>query len=351
MVKYPSFQGENPMFEAFKKYAIFLLIAFQGILLNASEDYCAAPGGKVDVFADYLWWQVREDNTDFGILNTVTRAVDTDGETITTLSTALLRSKFDWRPGVRGGICYIAPGDMWKISAIGTHFKSTAKSSHILENYNPETNFIDVTNNGVVVEIPGFQPASEAHEELHINIDWADIDFSKPFMVSSCFYIEPHIGARSIWINQHSEITALMPNSVDGPGATLASKIKQRFWGYGLEAGIKGSWNIGGGLSLRGDLTTSILYSEYKISSHPFEIITEDIHTILSEKIHETDKIHTATPMLDLSLLLVYDMALYNHPLEIHVGWDQHVIFNGNRAVRGGNLSFQGVSAGLAFSY
>lgn len=222
-----------------KKILILILFA----LLSMHPLRASAEG--LSVFGDLLVWHASQE-TSSTWANIVSRpqsnVVDFDATNV----------DFSWNSGFRGGFLYEPTRNSREIGIYWTYFP--AKSS---------SNF----NVGEQIVIPEFFSGfASGNLFFGANLDWKimmnmfDLELGKKLNLGQGLIVRPAIGIKAGTINQtiNCEWDAVVYKSNE--------KLKNNFFGVGPSFGVNTTWNLYKNISLIGDLTTALMWGNWKIN-------------------------------------------------------------------------------------
>lgn len=294
--------------------------------------------GKFRIGAEWLYWRTKED----GLLS----AVFTDtADPLNSRSQAIHPcAKYD--NGFKVWADYELPDCCWDVSVSYLYVPGFARRSASTSE-SPDTQTIFVALDDLLTE--GFPSVTDINMKWNSNFQLIDVDFGKTLCFGECFNLRPHMGFRTIWMNQNFHYHAT--NAVDILAATSHTAYKQRFKSWGVEGGLCAEWKIGYGLSIIGNFGGSILYSKTHVSER-IELLSA-AGDVLPGSIG-CDSICSVTPTMDYFAGLQYTSCMCEMNFNIHVGWEQHILFAANRTrFFGGdrNIALQGLTLGMEVSF
>ena len=167
-----------------------------------------------------------------------------------------------WRAEAGGQIC-----GCWDLGAGYTQLKDHASGSRS----NSGANFILPIYGSFVGDTTtlGGAVTANVHADWHLKIDYADVTVSRAFCLGNCVSIKPHVGGRYARIHSHYDVKNHFIGVPTGFTAVNENiELENRFYGYGIAAGLDASWDIGCGLVLVSDATGSIVYGKNHFSFH-----------------------------------------------------------------------------------
>jgi len=99
-----------------------------------------------------------------------------------------------------------------------------------------------------------------------MNLDFLDLDLSRPFYEGMNLTVSPYFGMRGLLISQ--KLQGALFNTIGGVGTF---KTLSRGWAIGPNAGVSGNCLLGAGFRFEGYGSASLLYSRYtKLTVHQF---------------------------------------------------------------------------------
>ena len=332
-----------------KKNAIlFNLVAviLCGLTTPAAADFCgqnyndccewSVLDGKVTVGADWLYWKVQQDGVSPGAVVTSVTA-----DNLTTVTTRKAHPDFKWTNGFRINLGYELPCDCWDVNLAYTYMPSHAKINNFIAGDDVTVRFLPVG---------ATDSFTQYASKWDFNGNNIDLDIGRTVSFGECLTVRPHVGFRTTWFDQKFRSVAAL-----GDVAQTASferfSVKEKFQGYGVEAGLWTDYKLGCGVSLVGHFGGSILYSKFKIKSSVVagtSVLGEETITDLA---FSSESFYAATPTLDYFVGLQYADTLCDMIFKARLGWEQHVLFDTNRFLSTGNLSTQGLTLGLDIGF
>lgn len=314
--------------------------------------------GQVKVGADWLYWETRQDNMGLASLSNASVIAANPNS----LDLRVVEPKFKYTSGFRVNLGYELPCNCWEVNVIYTYMPTNSSSRHLFASTEDEIYIIPGNGLTEAVSSIGAEDVLSFHQKWDLTINNIDVDFARTITFNECISIRPHAGFRSLWYSEKQSVFVTVdPSATFNPNPLLPefsnydAVAKNKFTGYGVEAGLWGCWQVGCGFSIIGHFGGSVLYSKFDIcsfanetlvtSSTVGEVTTPVITEIGTIAAHDCQK--TATPTIDYFLGLQYADQMCDMSFAIRCGWEQHVIFNTNRISHNGNLSTQGLT--LAF--
>lgn len=232
------------------------------------EEYPAhVRNGGFRINLDFLYWQANEDGLEYGTKMIAGPIIGQSSKT----KTKLLDLHFDWDPGFRVGIGYVFNHfDQWALDLNWTHIRNEAHakdSAHGVESQVGEVDTIIPPWVSLLFELRS--GASKAHAHWHVNFNTVDLDLTRSYFASKRLDVNPHIGLRGAWIDQHyrAKYESVFLLSEGSPFFTRDVKFtgKNDFWGVGIRGGSELMWHFDRHWNLFAELSASILYGRFHV--------------------------------------------------------------------------------------
>lgn len=163
---------------------------------------------------------------------------------------------FSWDVGVKVGLGYKTPHDMWDVFARYTWYET--------EN----TNSSFKSSPSALVSIAWVIDLVAMRAKSHIKIDYnnVDMELARSYFQSGLLSFRPHFGLKSSWVHLNRDIVFTDNGTfTDGGSLGLDFKAKERlqFWGLGPRAGLDSKWYLGYNFHIFADVAASILYGYF----------------------------------------------------------------------------------------
>lgn len=210
---------------------------------------------RLFITADFLIWRADQDGLEFGIKNSLPITSEGIIGTIHDLS-------YDWNVGLRVGLGYNLPYDMWDLFLDWTSFHNTTK------------NGVSFSGDGYVKGIwtpnigagTNFQDFFFGDAHWKLAYDTMDLELGRHFFTSRTLSLRPHFGLRGARIEEHltlnfsgdQGLTGLQPIFVKGDND---------FHALGLRAGLNMFLHLNSQWSFFGKASGSVLYGRYHVTS------------------------------------------------------------------------------------
>lgn len=318
-----------------------------GLTTPATADFCSQNcndccewsvlDGKMTLGADWLYWKVQQDGISPGRI-----IVEKDEHLdFVAKKTKGIHTDPKWKSGFRINLGYELPCDCWDVNICYTYMPSNDKLVDFTSEEEEEKTFSSVLFND---DFDFFA------SKWNLTLNNIDLDIGRTVCFGECLKVRPHVGFRATWFDQKFRAVGAT-GSEETTILFDALSTKQKFQGYGVEAGLWADYRLSCGLSLIGHFGGSILYSKFNVRTKEASgmIVSEDT-TIFSATIGK-DSFFTATPSLDYFVGLQYADTMCDMLFNVRLGWEQHVLFDTNRFLSSGNLSGQGLTLGLEVGF
>lgn len=300
---------------------------------------CGEGCGKFAVGADWLYWETEQTGLNYGLDNTVINGNNFPAKVI--------KPSFEYDNGYRVYGDYTSACGLWNLGLSYTHVPTTAKNSYSSDNF---LQFASLLPSNFPLFASTFGDSLNSLQSSWKNsLNYVDLDISRTFAVCNNFEIIPHIGFRVLWMKQRMRFQGAAFPEIGPSQGTFTSQLKSRFTGVGLEGGLKGAWQVCSGLSLVGHVGGSILYSHFRNSGYIFTGVDGSNDFEVSYK----ESNHRGVPTFDSFIGLMYVSDVCGYLADIHVGWEQHILFQTNDFNLDGNGSttLQGLTLGGSVAF
>lgn len=292
---------------------------------------------------DWLYWKVEEERLQVGTVVSESLTVPTD------VRSTILRPNFREKSGYRLYAGYLTSDDSWKVELAFSHISPNANLAYNSSLATIDTNFVSL----IVPNFSLFTPfiASQFNNigaNWNLKLNYADFDLSKEINFTNRLQINPHVGVRAEWIDQTYSVEGSGINFTETPHSiSFISQMRSKMSGVGLEAGLSGTWLLGGGFAIVGHFGGSIVYVKTK---------TNGVMTTNEGAVSVTnfaDHSHVGLPSSDAFLGFTFTKKFGKKKLHLHFAWEYHVLHDLNQfsLTGGGDLTMQGLSMGGVISF
>lgn len=298
---------------------------------------------------DVFYWQLGADGTEFAVTVPVNQSIDTRP-----FKGRVKENEFNnWDWGFRIGAGYNFTHGEWDIYANYTYYRNSSSLKK---------------GNGLI-GLPGLNtqvPAITFKDDHHpynttidtaaasfkFNFDRLDLELGRDFYVAKYLSLRPHVGLVSAWTNQ--EQTCRYTGGDVLGNNTAAVKNKNKFWGIGPRAGMNTTWHLCNNITLIGNASGGLVYSNYRLSRDQSYSPNESYDFYL------TNNFHRFTPTAQMQLGFGYDK--YTSDCKQHFStflvWDIQYWWGMARKIHPttfatdeNNLNLQGITLGFKFNF
>ena len=312
------------------KKAFFACLLFTQML--QAQDFFGDEGrGTFFAGGDWLYWKAAEQKLQFATQVSVASTEETlnvNGE--------VLKPDFKMDNGFRVFTGYKTQDQAWEVTLSYTHFKADA---HISRSVNGDTDFIVFLPENFPL-LSGAQNALflNASQSFNANINYIDLDISRSFVFCEDLEINPHVGLRGQWIHQQCRIRGEDP-------IIFASRMKTELNGIGLEGGLWATWNLPYGVSLVGHFGGALTYNKV----HNKGVLT----LAAGSSTEHNNPGYVSNAWVDSFVGFSYSRNFCDFLVNVHAGWEHHLIFNTNQysISGGGDMTLQGLTLGAAIEF
>ncbi len=369
----------------------------------------AKNGVGIFLTGEALLWKASEEGLDYAI----TGSFDLQSDPGTFYQLNLKNGKshepgFHWDWGFRVGVGYDTHHDGWDIYSTWTRYHHGAKGSLTVQGDPNANDFAATGGSGnyispfwvaQIFSPPGMMNRAKAH--WHLNLDLADLELGRNYLITKYLSLRPSIGLRAGWIDQKYNLFFLAYNFPTDPTATvrdISVRMKNDFWGIGAKAGLNTQWFLGKGFSICGNGSFSLLDGHYHIryklhDQKPVLVVTQKsaglnaqtttIDPAYNDSFKNKKHIHTIAPIVNLALGLRWERSFCNEHcfFSIWGSYEENVFFGQNQLMNfqndfilvnivttndpqgsggghtpnyftdRGNLTLRGFTGGIAFAF
>jgi len=306
---------------------------------NCCYDVCPAscnPCGDLAFSIEGLVWRACEDGLAFGTQTTTAQEClnCTPSKITHEVNSRLKEPHFKWDWGFRLGLGYALPCDCWGLQLYWTHYNTHTSSTHDESFITPSATVVGqfFTPAWGQVEFNGSSAAAIDSTTAHwkLKLDLLDVELGRPFCISQCLTLRPHIGVRAVWINQRYNIDNFNTDTSSVTRTLQEVRLKSDFTAAGLRAGLDTQWDLGCGISLYGNAAASIVYGNYDVKSEDdylFVINDNDFY-----EIRQKDQFCACRGVTDASIGFRWRTCFCNDTIAMtwNIGWEHHLFFNQN---------------------
>ncbi|MBA3957845.1 MAG: hypothetical protein H0X51_05570 [Parachlamydiaceae bacterium] len=296
---------------------------------------CCGPVGDLYFRADALILKACEDGLAYG---TAVRTVSEGGSTPlgVAVDSRVKNVHPNYDVGFRLGFGYMLPCDCWGLAVNWMHF-NTHSSSHYDRNFvsDVETGtssyFVPAYGASIynITDLNGID-ATEARWKLQLDV--VDIELGRPFCLSECITIRPHIGVRAAWIRQSYNIeNTVHVQATDADVVLQDLHLKSNYQGIGLRGGLDTQWDLGCGMSLYGNAAIAVLYGNFDIKSRNEWFLVPGSEDFFEPEQQDDFCACRAVTDAGLGLRWKQNFCCDSVGLTLQLGWEHHYFFGQNQ--------------------
>ncbi|MBS0653777.1 MAG: hypothetical protein JSR39_09695 [Verrucomicrobia bacterium] len=331
---------------------------------NGAMFSSAAPCFKskwgIIAFGDWLYWKASEEGLNYAVqsLEFAGRGV---GSSIQTrgIDGKVHHISPGYHSGFRIGASAIFPRDKWDLLFYWTSYHNDSESSVKQKSLQLAWPILLNNNNNPIAL------SAKADWKLHYNV--LDLELGRSFFVAKHLSVRPFIAFQAAWIEQNLDVEYFNINFLQFgqvfPGNDILSRTRNHFSGYGLRSGVNTKWPLFWGISLLGNVSFSLLCSDFDISQHE-KNINDSPRTSLKDDLHLTSQ------NLQMFGGICWEWQFMKNRcyINLHAGWEQQIWFDqnqmnifldnsrlranvGNTINQQGDLTLSGLALGAAFGF
>lgn len=313
---------------------------------NPCGNWLTEANGDFEVFGEYLYWQVKEDQLQYAalLLNELNDVVNFSEQLI------IKEQKQDWSSGFRVGFGYKPYCTDWNFNCFWTSLHNSTKSS-----------LFDPTSQGVIPipAIPSVAPGTGAVSHWHFKFDTLDFQLGRKFCLNESCMTLPFVGIKGAWIKQNQNIdyfgSTLNPTPID-----FAIHKKNHFNSVGICLGVDNTWEFLPEFTLDSGISAAYLYGKFNVSAN--SSITQESNAVVAEFKYNK---HRLRPMVDAYIGVNWSACLCECFLidlgidyEIQYWWNQwqapssfETALLNTTAAQQGDLVLHGLTVHLAVGF
>ena len=326
----------------------FLILVLSSVfVLPLNADECSNYNQNIKkatytIGGDWLYWKTSDTQLNYGATVSVTTT-----PTTADIVSMIQRPDFKYDNGYRVYGIYQPCNYNWECAVIYSHIPSYSTNSNGNPNM-PATlqNFIQIFgSNFPLLTILSDAPLTSLDVIWDTSVSYLDIDFSRECKLACNFNISPHFGLRGYYEKQTFSL-----NGTADPELSFNSVLGSKISSFGLEGGVKASWNIYKGFSFIGNVGGAVLYARtHNSGSLVASSFIDDLVTTIGYK----DKVHHGLTIVDAFIGVEYAGEVKCRSFSIHAGWEIHNIYEASEfSLTGlGCLTLQGLTLGGDVSF
>lgn len=226
-----------------------------------------------DIYGDisYLYWYAKQEGLDIGAtgyqyVSTTWALANTGGKTII--------QDADYTSGFRLGIGGELPGDEWSIDLTYTYLRQETETKKgnlpTSLSFSGSPAYYNASTWFQFVYYGGSPMAQSFTSKWNMNLDWLDLQLSRPYYQSRRMIVTPSAGIRASWIRQKMHIATpyLFNGYGSDAGMNAVSSNYSNSWAIGPRALADIHWIIAQGFRLQGSFGASVLFTQYTHITH-----------------------------------------------------------------------------------
>jgi hypothetical protein len=229
----------------------------------------------------FLYWNAKTEGLEFAERVKIT-GINGTPTLIKSTGDAMSPAFTTWDPGFQIGLGYIfSSREQWHTRLSWTRFDTNSHKS-------VETNINDLPNKYMIpiwVSVLTGPAADKASGHWDLDFDTLDLELNRPFFIGKWLSLDPKIGMRGAWIDQHYNVKyhALFPTSTTILIRNTSFRSNESFKGVGIKMGSDLKFYLCKSLSILGNLSTSILWGKLTLHEKIKGYIVIDPTTTLPE--------------------------------------------------------------------
>ncbi|NGX57415.1 MAG: hypothetical protein K940chlam3_00306 [Chlamydiae bacterium] len=347
----------------FKKWftvslTLFTTVGFMNVALANYDDCCQDPccceTANFTLYADFIYWQVRPDATEFvrqgGISGSVSQETSEEGKVFSV--------GCDFEPGFRIGAIFDLNCCEWD---------AFAQYTFLIERMTHSVN-VDFGVTGVapiIFNLGGLTDVNFAKGDWHSDFNAVDFGFGRTFEVNCCYAFRPHFGLKATWQEFKFDVTyeRIVSTTTTNMDRIL---LHSEFDGIGLRGGFDAAWKFSSSFSFVGGFAVSTLYSDWHTERVDWRfIVVDDVGGIGVKNVDLKQHSCILIPVVELQAGVQFEtetcdcyriFAMLGYENQVWWGVNRFILFgnstnNNNITHSSGNLTFQGLvlRAGVAY--
>lgn len=274
---------------------------------------CQQPCTCFCVWADLLYWRSALGGleTEFGPA-TITKTLDSDNIPTTRTHESDEDPDFDWKAGFRLGAAYDAACWDLTFAAYWTHIHGGA-------------NWVNgCASNG----------------SWKMEYDTLDFIVGRQYDVGCCITLTPYLGVRWAHVHQNLGLHIETPFTNNGSEGVIVStrEDQDKFWGYGPEGGLAGTYALPCNFSLYADATALAYYGKADTDYDHSDVFPTSVELFQAHQ-----KQHDCWLALDFAIGLRWEQDWCCKLFALQLGFEQHRILDFNNFCNG-DLCLDGVT-------
>ena len=336
--------------------------------MPSAKTYHADSRWGVSLYADFLWWNAKGDQLDYGLVTQGTKDVSSS-PTREKLTESFLVYNPKWKPGARVGFrkdfCHQGLGAFAEWTWYHTSDNETTKLTRT-----DDPNAFLTFNSNFIGGVGGSQTSLLGFETGNIEASFRflmqriDAGFYKKFSYKDSLLFRPYAAFTYAYLRENMSLHADFSSPTQGSFfETDRLRIKTKLSGYGLKLGAVGDWKLFPYFSFYTEASLTGILGGFDLNKKFF---IEEGGTVssLSEPVSSCFSDSQTRLIAQIHLSLRCEVPFYRcYKFIGQVGWEQQVLFDQtNWMVRSGqvatlgnvaaaNLYLQGLVARIGFYF
>lgn len=314
-------------------------------IITPNAGPCVTCGADVFVTAEFLYWTVRQNNTEFALTSP---SVQTS-ETLATARGKFFNADGKMEPGFKVGLGMMFDCDGWDLYANYTWLR-TKRTRHAA----PSTDLLLSGTLSASINEDGLTLLTSKWEH---DFNVIDLELGRNFFISQCLHLRPHFGLKGHWQEQEWTVNGTGINE-DGNAFATLDKLCQDYWGVGIRAGLDSAWHFTNCFSLVGEVAASVQWQRFESTASGVSDISSSPETF-EVIINAKDNFHMLNGILEMYLGLRWEdwFCCDEYHYSIEAAWEMQWWAAQNQLVRsrfpvgGGDLGLQGLTVKVRFDF
>ncbi len=209
--------------------------------------------------ASFTYWDAQQEGLDLAVSST-----DLANTILSPANGQFLFQDTQFKPGFKVGLGMDLDHDAWSSFVEYTWFRSQTNTH--------KTAPADARGGTAVWDTSNWFTSSVAATSLsskwRLNMDLLDVGLARPFYQGTHLILSSFGGLRGQWIRQKLNLSGTFVSATTTPLINATSNNKSHSWAVGPSAGCLGKWHLGWGLRFEGDVSGSLLFTQYTKVRH-----------------------------------------------------------------------------------
>jgi len=281
------------------------------------------------LYADFIYWQIAPDATEFarlgGVSETATTPLEDQGR--------ILGIGCDFCPGFRiGGTADLGCCE----------WDAYAQYTFLIERRTDVTT-TEFGESGLVpliFNLGGGDDVNLAKGDWHSDLNVVDFGLGRSFNVNCCYVFRPHFGFKAAWQDYKYDVTyeRILSTTVTGMNRVLRHS---RFNGIGLRGGFDADWLFSRCFGISGGMAFSALYTNYCSERTDLRInVDNGVPKVATKNVDLKENYCALIPVMELYLGLKFVKELCDcYSAFVLVGYETQVWYDALQFIQIQNAS------------